>query len=53
MNLSFIIWETPVAKGRPRFYNRGKFIGTYTPTKTRSFENLVATEAIRYKPVNP
>ena len=39
---------TPVAKGRPRFSRRGKFIGTYTPTKTRDFESHVRAEAVLY-----
>lgn len=28
----------PVAKGRPRFRNTGKFVQTYTPKKTRDYE---------------
>lgn len=35
----------PVAKGRPRFAQRGKFVTTYTPEKTREYENRVACEA--------
>jgi Holliday junction resolvase RusA-like endonuclease len=28
-------------KGRPKFFRRGDFVGTYTPDKTASYENLV------------
>lgn len=38
----FIIYEKPVGKGRPRFTRNGH---TYTPEKTRKFENLVKNEA--------
>lgn len=41
MNICFEIPGTPVAKGRPRFVNRGRFVQTYTPDKTASYENLV------------
>lgn len=32
---------TPVSKGRPRFFSRGKFVTTYTPQKTREFEQEI------------
>ena len=28
-------------KGRPRFSNLGKFVNTYTPADTASYENLI------------
>lgn len=31
----------PVAKGRPRFFRRGRHVGTYTPAKTEKFERAV------------
>lgn len=34
----FTIKGAPVAKGRPRFRNTGKFISTYTPKKTLNAE---------------
>jgi Holliday junction resolvase RusA-like endonuclease len=37
----FEVIGTPRGKGRPRFYNAGKFIKTYTPKDTASYENLV------------
>lgn len=40
--LKITIEGTPLAKGRPRFARRGKFISTYTPTKTRDHEAVVA-----------
>lgn len=38
---SFTVPGVPVAKGRPRFQNKGGFIRTYTPEKTERYENLV------------
>lgn len=46
MNIQFTIWTIPIPKGRPRFYKRGRFMGTYTPAKTRQFEKLVRQEAL-------
>ena len=37
--------EIPVAKGRSRFRRVGKFVSTYTPKKTKDFEELVAEAA--------
>lgn len=41
MIINFTIPGIPVAKGRPKFFKRGDFVGTYTPKKTGNFENLV------------
>lgn len=41
--LTFQIPGEPTGKGRPRFRNAGKFVQTYTPAKTRSYETLVQT----------
>lgn len=40
-----VIEGLPVAKGRPKFARRGNFVTTYTPEKTREYENRVAVEA--------
>ena len=37
----FEIEITPVAKGRPRYARRGNFVQTYTPTKTREYEDVI------------
>lgn len=37
----FIVYGTPVAKGRPRFARRGAYVQSYTPDKTVQYENLV------------
>ena len=37
----FTVYGVPVAKGRPRFARRGKFVQSYTPEKTVNYENLV------------
>jgi Holliday junction resolvase RusA-like endonuclease len=41
----FTVYGEPVAKGRPRFSTRGKFVQTYTPQKTRTYEAEVAMMA--------
>lgn len=40
-----VVEGEPVAKGRPKFARRGSFVTTYTPEKTRTYEQLVADEA--------
>ena len=40
--IEVIVPGIPVAKGRPRFARRGKFVSTYTPQKTESHEGVVA-----------
>ncbi len=49
-NIKFKITGTPVPKGRPRFFRRGKYMGTYTPSNTRKWEEFVRFQAIRYTP---
>lgn len=41
----FTIPGPPVGKGRPRFFKRGNHVGTFTPEKTASYENLVKMAA--------
>jgi Holliday junction resolvase RusA-like endonuclease len=41
MKIEFIIPGVPRGKGRPKFFRRGSFMGTYTPKETASYENLV------------
>lgn len=52
-NLSFTILGIPVAKGRPKFFRRGLFVGTYTPKKTEAYEGSVLGQALQYKPDRP
>lgn len=42
MQIEFEVPGQPVAKGRPKFARRGKFVTTYTPEKTRTYEELVS-----------
>lgn len=49
---SFFIPITPVAKGRPRFSRRGKFVCTYTPRKTVDYESLLRMYLLPYRPGN-
>ena len=39
--LKFTIPGYPMGKQRPRFVRRGKFVSTYTPKETRSYEEKV------------
>lgn len=41
----FSVEGTPIGKGRPKFARRGNFVSTYTPTKTRDYESLIAQAA--------
>jgi Holliday junction resolvase RusA-like endonuclease len=43
--VTFTVDGSPVAKGRPRFAKRGKFVQTYTPQKTKDYEALVMDAA--------
>lgn len=43
--VSFKVDGVPVAKGRPKFRSLGKFVSTYTPKKTKEYEELVAIKA--------
>lgn len=40
--ITFFIPGNPVPKGRPRFARVGKFVKTYSPIKTKSYEEIVA-----------
>lgn len=44
MKAEFTVMGNPRGKGRPRFSNKGGFTRTYTPSKTVSYEHLVALE---------
>ena len=43
--VNFAVEGTPIGKGRPKFARRGNFVSTYTPTKTRDYETLIAEAA--------
>jgi len=43
--VTFQVDGTPVGKGRPKFARRGNFVSTYTPTKTRNYEDLIKDAA--------
>ena len=52
--MNFTVEGTPVGKGRPKFARRGKFVSTYTPTKTRDYEDIIkvaARQAMTEKPL--
>ena len=44
MKVKFTVLGEPQGKGRPRFRSTGKFVQTYTPDRTASYENLVRLE---------
>lgn len=39
---NFIVYGKPIPKGRARFRRIGKFVSTYTPKKTATYEQEVA-----------
>lgn len=41
----FVVYGTPIGKGRPRATSRGGFVRMYTDAKTLGFEAAVADEA--------
>ena len=45
ISVTFMVDAVPVPKGRPRFRSMGKFVQTYTDSKTRDFEALIAEHA--------
>ncbi len=36
-----MVYGEPVGKGRPRFAKRGNFVSTYTPQKTKTYEDEI------------
>jgi Holliday junction resolvase RusA-like endonuclease len=46
MTINFTIPGVPVAKGRARFAKRGAFVHSYTPEKTRTYEDHVREVAV-------
>ena len=51
--ISFTAALIPVPKGRPRFYRRGRVVGTFTPQETIKFENSLMALARPHAPLNP
>ena len=41
MMITYIVYGEPVGKGRPRFVRRGNFTQTYTPLKTKTYEDEI------------
>lgn len=52
MQAEFVIKGQPQGKGRPRFASRGKYVQTYTPERTVSYENLARVEYERQSNVD-
>jgi Holliday junction resolvase RusA-like endonuclease len=41
MMITYVVYGEPVGKGRPRFAKRGSFVSTYTPQKTKTYEDEI------------
>jgi Holliday junction resolvase RusA-like endonuclease len=41
MIVVYTVYGEPVGKGRPRFARRGTFVSTYTPQKTKTYEDEI------------
>ena len=39
--VTYIVYGEAVGKGRPRFAKRGNFVSTYTPQKTKTYEDEI------------
>lgn len=50
MIITFEVLGEPVAKGRPKFFRRGNYTGTYTPPKTEQAEYDFKVQSLKYKP---
>lgn len=48
--LTIVIPGEPVAQGRPKFANRGKFVTVYDPPKSKKYKSIVASAAMQVKP---
>ena len=46
MMVMYTVYGEPVGKGRPRFTRRGNFVSTYTPQKTKTYEDEIRMMAI-------
>ncbi len=53
MKIKFEILGPPRPKGRPRSYRAGNFIGHYTPTKTKEYEQSLLIQALPHRPAKP
>lgn len=51
--MNYVVEGTPVGKGRPKFARRGKFVSTYTPTKTRTYEDTIKVAARQAMTIEP
>lgn len=48
MIATFTVPGEPRGKGRPRFVRAGRYVRTYTPDETASYENLIKLEYERH-----
>lgn len=53
MKISFTVYGEPTPKGRPKFFRRGNFVGTYTPDKTKVAEESIQMQSLQHKPEKP
>ena len=51
--MNYVVEGTPVGKGRHKFARRGKFVSTYTPTKTRTYEDTIKVAARQAMTIEP
>lgn len=47
--ITFTVYGSPVAQGRPRFFRRGNHVGTYDPAKSKAWKSEVRRQAIEQK----
>ena len=50
MSQTYIIRGIPTAQGRPRFYRRGSFVGTYDPKDSKQAKDNIAAQLVSQEP---
>ena len=50
MNRTYTILGIPRPQGRPRFFRRGPFVGTYDPKESRQYKDNVSAQLVAQSP---
>ena len=48
--MTYKVFGNPVAQGRPRFFRRGNFVGTFDPKKSRSWKDTIISQVVEQHP---
>ena len=50
IKIEFIIFGSPIAQGRPKFFRRGDFVGAYDPKKSKQAKKDFKVQALEHRP---